>query len=183
MGGRRVKGQGRGGGGGYEVETVEGVARCEREREEEETEKDDSNGASGHAGVGEHSGVNRVQPQLGSLQPGSLRFTRGARSRVFGCENGRCRDRPSANPEAARWFLRARSFAVVIFFRPRSARDDLSKLCVHVDVDGRGAVVLARPPDYRLSFFRCLFAIPLDPSRSRVHSTHDRRPYTVHDSR
>lgn len=50
----------------------EGVVRCERARRRRDGE--DSNGASGPAGVGEHSGVNRVQPQLGSLQPGSLRF-------------------------------------------------------------------------------------------------------------
>lgn len=62
-----------------------------RAGEREKRDGEDEDGASGPAGVGEHSGVNRVQPQLGSLQPGSLRFTHEARSRVFGCENRRCR--------------------------------------------------------------------------------------------
>jgi len=38
------------------------------EQARERKDGEDLNGASGPAGVGEHSGVNRVQPQLGSLR-------------------------------------------------------------------------------------------------------------------
>lgn len=51
--------------------------------------------------MGEHSGVNRVQPQLGSLQPGSLRFTVGPVLAYSAVKTAVVGDRPSANPEAA----------------------------------------------------------------------------------
>lgn len=112
----------------------EGVARCERARGRRDGE--DSNGASGPAGVGEHSGVNRVQPQLGSLQPGPLRVSlRLARSRVFGCENSRCRIGRLPITDVS-----ARFFGIIIFFLFSSFQycDDISnyiksedKICIY----------------------------------------------------